>query len=553
MITETSRPKISRLTQPEQQVRPRSSSILLDKPSQTGNDGPADQSINFFAHIPVGYCILNEKGKFLDINNTGLELLGASRDKLQGKSFSRCIFPEDQDTYYLHRNKLLETSKPQVYELRLVRSDQTEFCSMITATLVNEADGALRYHIVLTDISEHKKLQEDKARATLDSRLKKAQRADAVYRLAGGVAHSFNNMLGVISGYTEMALHQVLQNQPLHDDLFKIKEAADRCAELTGKLLSFSGRQSLDPRIITINEVIAKKLDMQREALDSRIQLQYHPAKELWPVKIDPAQLEQILDHLFENAGEAIGEAGTITIKTENRFIKTASTDGQPWLPAGEYVQLSISDDGCGIGQTIMDHIFEPFFTTKKSGAGLGLGLAAVHQAVKQNSGHIEVKSTLGQGTIFTLFLPRYRKETPKTSAQRNAVIMPLSQTASRETILLVDDEPIILEMVARLLEHQGYTLITANNAEEALLITEDHAGTIDLLLTDVVMPGMNGDDLAHKLLLKYPGLKCLFMSGYGIDVVTGRGLFTEDIHFIKKPFGINDVLLSINKVLAAD
>ena len=552
MITQTSRPKITRIFLPEQEVRPRSRSIFPDKHGRTKGDGPVDDSISVFNNAPVGYCVLNEKGKIIDINNTGLEMLGISYDKVQGKSFSSFIFPEDQDSYYLHRQKLLETSRPQAYELRLVRSDATEFSSMLAATLVIKADGDLRYHMVLTDISEHKRLQDEKARATLDSRRNKAQKAESVHRLAGGVAHSFNNMLGVISGYTEMALQQVLQEQPLHADLTKIKQAADRCAELTGQLLNFAGRQCVAPRIVNINEVIAKKLDTVREALDSTIQLHYHPTQELWPVKIDLVQLEQILNHLLENAGEAVGEAGTITIRTENQYIKTALADEQPRLPAGEYVQLSLSDDGCGIAQPVLEHIFEPFFTTKKNGAGLGLGLATVHEAVKQNRGHIEVKSTPDQGTIFTIYLPRHRNENQPTSAEMDEKLKPLSHNSSRITILLVDDKPIILEMIARLLEHQGYTIVKANNAEEALLITEEYAGIIDLLLTDVVMPGLNGDDLAKKLLLRYPTMKCLFMSGYAIDVVTGRGLFNEDIHFIQKPFGINDVLSSINKVLAA-
>lgn len=550
MISETSRLKKIRAMKPENEVRPRSNTIFTNRIGQKKND--EDDSVNLFNQAPVGYCVLNEKSRFLDINPRGLDLLGASRDELQGKSFSAFIFPEDQDTYYTYRKKLLETSRVQAYELRLVRKDKTELWSMVAATLVVEADGALRYHIVLTEISEHKKLQEEKARATFDSRLKKAQKSDSVYRLAGGVAHSFNNMLGVISGYSEMALRQVAPEQPLSADLIKIKQAADRCAELTGQLLSFAGRQSVVTRIVNINEVLGKKIDLLREIPRSSFQVHYHPAEKLWPVQIDPVQLEQIFDHLLENAGEAIEATGTITIKTENRHIKTALADGQPWLPAGEYVQLSISDDGCGIAQPILEHIFEPFFTTKKNSAGLGLGLATVHQMVKRNRGHIEVKSTLGQGTIFTIFLPRHREESQKNSANKAAGLRPLSHISAKETILLVDDEPIILEMVARLLEHQGYTIIKANNAEEALLLTEEYTDTIDLLLTDVVMPGMNGDDLAQKLLLKYPTMKCLFMSGYAIDVIAGRGLFHEDIHFIQKPFGISDVLSSINKVLAA-
>ncbi len=552
MTTATSRQKITRIVQPEQQVRPRSRAIFTDKQGQPRNGDTAGRFINLFNDAPVGYCVLNEKGKFEDINSRGLDLLGISRDQLQGKFFSGFIFPEDQDTYYLHRKKLLETSRPQAYELRLVKSDKTEFWTMLAATLVVEADGALRYHLVLTDISEHKQLQEEKARATLDSRLKKAQKSDAVYRLAGGVAHSFNNMLGIIRGYTEMALHQVVQDQPLHADLIKIKQAADRCAELTGQLLNFAGRQSTLPQPVNIDQIITRKIDTMREGLNSPILLQYHPGEELWPVKIDPGQMEQILNHLLENAGEAVGETGTITVKTENQVVNTALADGQPGLPAGEYVQLSLSDDGCGIAQPILEHIFEPFFTTKKNGTGLGLGLATVHQAVKQNGGHIEVASTLGQGTVFTIFFPRYREKVQKTSANMATRLKAPTHISAKETILLVDDEPIILEMVARLLEHQGYTIVKANNAEEALLVTEEYAGTFNLLLTDVVMPGMNGDDLAQKLLLKYPGLKCLFMSGYAMDVVSGRGLFDGDIHFIQKPFGISDVLASIDKVLAA-
>lgn len=551
MIAQTSRLTPTRILQPEQEVPPRSRSMLLSKTPAQKSDGPVDRPENPFDQAPVGYFILNEKGRFVDINTPGLTMLGIGGTTLPEKSFSTFIFAEDLDIYYQHRERLLATSRPQNYELRLVRRDGTEFWAMVALTLAVEPSGDLRYHLVITDITEHKKLQEDKIQATVDSRLKKTLKSDSVYRLAGGVAHSFNNMLGVISGYSEMALHHVNKDQPLHADLSKIKQAADRCAELTAQLLSFAGRQGAAPRIVDLNEILAQKIALTRDSLAPTIHLQANPTNTLWPVKIDPNQFDQILNHLLENAVEAIDETGTITIKTENRLINTTLSDSQPWLPAGEYIQLSISDDGCGIGQPILDHIFEPFFTTKKNNSGLGLGLATVHQAVKQNGGHIEVKSTLGQGTIFTLFLPRYRQEASEAPTHKDTGPMGLTRVCTKETILLVDDEPVILEMVARLLDHQGYTIIKANNAEEALVLTEEYADTIDLLLTDVVMPGMNGDDLAQKLLLKYPRMKCLFMSGYAIDVVTGRGVFNDDIHFIQKPFGIDGVLLNINKVLA--
>ncbi len=533
----------------EQNTLLRPSHIFLKKNGQRESGDPLSTA-NIFNQAPVGYCILNEKGTFLQINASGLALLKTDWDQLQSKSMSRFIFPEDQDIYYRHREKLLETSRPQTYELRMVTTAGTTIWTMLTVSLVLEADSALRYHFVITDISEHKQQQDAQAGNVLDSRAQTATRTHSVARLAGGVAHSFNNMLGVISGYTEMALQQIAADKPLHADLFAVKQAADRCAELTSQLLAFAGRQSVAPQIIDVNVVIESKVKLLRQMLPSAIRLNRKLGEDIWPVKIDPVQFEQIISHLCENAGEAIADTGTITLQTENRLVDPTSTSGRKGSAFGEYVQITVSDNGCGIAPQILDHVFEPFFTTKKNGSGLGLGLATADEVVKQNGGYINVSSTLGQKTQFKIFLPRYReskREDLHTSDQG-----PTAMTAgsSRETILLVDDEPIILDMVTRLLEHRGYSVLKANSAEEALLVSDDFIGNIDLLLTDVVMPGMNGDDLATQLLPKYPALKCLFMSGYAIDVVTARGLFSKGIHFIQKPFGINDVLESIQQVL---
>ena len=535
---------------PGQNTQPHPTPVFLEKLCQEENEGALDHGISFLDKAPVGYCILNEKGMFLEINSTALTLLKVTKDQLTKKSISRFIFPEDQDAYYHHREKLLETSKSQTYELRLVAADGTTFWAMIAATIILEADSALRYHLVITDISAHKKMQEAQAKRALDSRIKKSEKAHSVTRLAGGVAHSFNNMLGVIRGYTEMALQQVAEDQPLHADLFIIKMAADRCAELTRQLLSFAGRQLVTPQIVDLNRLIDKQVHSLRQTLPAGIRLHWQPGDKLWPVKIDPSQFEQILNHLCENAAEAITTSGAITFQTQNRLVDEASTSGHRWLVSGEYVQLTVQDDGCGIATQNIDHVFEPFFTTKKNGSGLGLGLATVCEMVKQNRGHIEVSSVPGQGTLFTVFLPRYKEEQQETPSGQGHWPMTLSVIASKETILLVDDEPIILEMVARLLEQRGYNILKADNAEKALHILDDFPGHVDLLLTDVVLPGMNGDDLARQLLPRYPTLKCLFMSGYAVDVVNAEDLFSEGIHFIQKPFAINDVLDNIHKVM---
>ena len=523
--------------------------VFLDKLCREENESSRD-AINLLDQAPVGYCILNEKGMFLEINATALTLLKATKNQLTKKSISRFIFPEDQDTYYHHRRKLLETNTPQTYELRMVATDESIFWTMIAVTIILEEDSALRYHLVITDISEHKKMQEAQAKKILDRHIKKSEKAHSVTRLAGGIAHSFNNMLGVISGYTEMALQQVAEEQPLHADLFIIKMAADRCAELTRQLLAFARRQLVTPQVVDLNLAIDKQIHSLRQTLPSGIRLHWQPGDKLWPVKVDLSHFEQVLNQLCENAAEAIATSGTITLQTQNRLVEEALTSGHRLLESGEYVQLTVRDDGCGIATQNIDHVFEPFFTTKKNGSGLGLGLATVCEMVKQNRGHIEVSSVPGQGTLFTLLLQRFMEVKQATPSGPGHGPATLSAIASKETILLVDDEPIILEMVARLLEQRGYNILKADNAEDALHIIDDFPGSVDLLLTDVVLPGMNGDDLARHLFPRYPTLKCLFMSGYGVDVIDADDLFSEGIHFIQKPFAINDVLDSIHKVM---
>ena len=518
--------------------------------SLTQQSIPSDLCFHLYDQAPFGYCTLNEKGAFIDINTTAVVLLDTNRGELKGKSFSRFIFPEDLASYYLHRDKLLETSKKQTYQIRMMTSAGSPFWTLIVTTLDQDTDGALLYRFVITDINELKKEEDGKAGSTLSNQLKKTNREQSISQFAGKVAHKFNNMLGVIAGYAEIALQQVSPGQPLYDDLGKIKKATDQCAEFTQQLFTFGKKQRFTPEIISLNEIIDERLKLLHQTHPANIQLIWRPGTDLWSVKIDRLQFVQILTQLYENAREAITSTGVITIQTENITVDAPHRIEQPSTPSGEYVQLTLSDNGSGIAEAILDKVFNPFFTTKQSLSNLGLGLTTVVDVVEQNNGHITLKSTPGKGTTCTLLLPRHKKAKQNKISGAGVGRPAMSTIAKMETILLVDDDPIILEMLTRLLTQQNYTILKANNAEEALSLTEEEGDNIDLLITDIAMPGMDGDELALILLDRYPSLKCLFMSGYTLDIVTEREFFNEERNFIQKPFGINTVLDKIDTML---
>ena len=371
---------------------------------------------------------------------------------------------------------------------------------------------------------------------------------ESVGRLAGGVAHDFNNMLGVIIGTTEMALMKVGEAQPLHADLEEIGKAARRSADLTRQLLAFARKQTITPKVLNLNETVEGMLKMLGRLIGENIRLNWLPGKELWPVKMDPSQLDQILANLCVNARDAIRGPGTLSIRTENHTITAEAHAAQPGLLPGEYVQLAVSDTGSGMDAETLSHIFEPFFTTKDVGEGTGLGLATIYGIAKQNNGCLDVRSAPGQGTTFNIYLPRHtgqglpaEKELPAAPAGRG-----------HETILLVEDEPTILRMTARMLMMQGYTVLTAGTPEEAIRLTSEHVGEIDLLMTDVVMPEMNGRVLAEKLLALRPQLKRLFMSGYTADIIAHRGVIDKGVHFIQKPFTMKGLTTKLREAREA-
>jgi PAS domain S-box-containing protein len=391
--------------------------------------------------------------------------------------------------------------------------------------------------------------QAEEEQIKLQSQLVQAQKMESVGRLAGGVAHDFNNMLAVILGYTEIAMDQVNTAQPLFAALREIRKAAERSADLTRQLLAFARKQTIAPRVLDLNETVDGMLKMLRRLIGEDIDLVWKPGRNLGPVKVDPSQIDQLLANLCVNARDAILGVGRVTIETDAAAFDEAYCADHAGFVPGEYVLLAVSDNGCGMDQETLGHLFEPFFTTKSVGKGTGLGLATVYGMVQQNNGFVNVYSEPGQGTTFRVYLPRHSAKTAPLSEKAPG----RSAERGHETILLVEDEPAILKMATMMLDRLGYTVVGAKTPGEAVRLAEAHAGGIHLLVTDVVMPEMNGRDLAKHLLSLHPNLKCLFMSGYTADVIANQGVLAAGVQFIQKPFSLKDLAAKLRQVLGDD
>ena len=396
----------------------------------------------------------------------------------------------------------------------------------------------------VVDITERKQAEDEQRR--LQARLHQAQKMESVGRLAGGVAHDFNNMLNVICGYAEMAVEQLDPADPLYRPVDEIRKAGRRSAELTSQLLAFARRQPVAPRVLHLNERIEKSLNMVRRLIGEHIRSTWAPGPELWSVRVDPNQVDQILVNLSVNARDAIASVGHLTIRTANLVLDDAQCKEHPGSTPGEYVMLEVTDDGHGMDAETKSHLFEPFYTTKPEGQGTGLGLATVYGIVKQNEGFVTVSSEVGRGTTVQVLFPKYVGEPARTAA----LVPTTGPQTGTETILLVEDEPMGLDLTKYLLETLGYTVLPASTPHEAIGLAEQHGDQIHLLLTDVVMPEMYGPDLARRLQSVYPQLKSMFVSGYFSGSSSMRGILDEDAHFLQKPFNLTDLAAKVRAAL---
>lgn len=455
------------------------------------------------------------------------------RETLTPESFAHVmkLFEEEMA---LEMTGTADPDRSRVVELEEYCGDGSTIWVENVSSFIRDKNGApVSILTVSRDITDRKKAEEEKEK--LQNQLIQAQKMESVGRLAGGVAHDFNNMLSVILGRAELALAKIDDSFPTFYELTEIINAAERSAELTGQLLAFARKQVVAPKIISLNETIEKMFGMLKRLIGEDTELQWHPSEELWQIKIDPSQVDQILANLCVNAKDAIKTNGVINIETKNVVMSSLNLDNLPGMVPGEFVLLTVTDNGTGMAPEIMKNIFEPFFTTKEVGRGTGLGLATIYGIVKQNQGFIYAESEPGEGSVFKLFFPRELKSPSEVKTGVNYE----NPDGSGQTILIVEDEPALLEMCRLMLQNFGYNILTANSPGEAVRIAIEHSGEIDMVITDVVMPEMNGRELAKRLVSLHPSIQCLFMSGYTADVIVNQGVLDEEMNFIQKPFSM--------------
>jgi two-component system, cell cycle sensor histidine kinase and response regulator CckA len=491
--------------------------------------------------------VIIDTNKIIQYANPAFETVtGYKREDAIGRQLPALIIDSQDEEFHRRFWDTLKSGKPWKGRLINRKKDGSLYTDEATVSPVLNASGAIVNYVCVTrDITEYLKLQNEKEK--LQEQFLQMQKIESVGRLAGGIAHDFNNMLSVISGHTQMALETLDTANPLYVHLQEINMAALRSADLTRQLLAFARKQTIAPKVLNLNSTVGRSLSVMQRLIGEDIDLSWNPGRNLWPVRIDPAQIDQVLTNLAVNSRDAIEQHGKVAIETSNVVIDEAYCSGHRGFVPGEYVRLSFSDDGCGMDKEVIDHLFEPFFTTKEVGKGTGLGLATVYGIIRQNDGFIIIYSEPGRGTTLKIYLPRYSGE--KTAAEETG-IRTEPPRGGIETILVVEDELSVLKLTKLMLEHMGYTVIAASAPSEALRLAEIHDGEIHLLLVDVVMPEMTGRELSEKLSPLRPGLKTVFMSGYTADVIAHRGVLDEGVHFIQKPFSAKDLSAKMREVL---
>ena len=491
-----------------------------------------------FQNIGDGVVVLNMQNLVVDLNPAAEHLSGYVSSEALG-------LPVEQIwTNWPTQAVLSEPASTVIEGCVLICAAQQRTFDLHIHTIDDDKNHPLNKVVLLIDISGRKQAEEEKAK--LEEQLLQAQKLETVGRLAGGVAHDFNNQLQVISSYAEMSLSMVDAKQPLHKYLLEIRRAAQRSAEITQQLLAFARKQTVSPKVMDLNDAVARSRKMLQRLIGEDIDLAWMPGSDLWKVMIDPSQLDQILANLAVNARDAIGGVGKLTVETENVAFDEAYCADHAGFVVGEYLLLALSDDGRGMDKETQSHIFEPFFTTKDPGKGTGLGLATVYGIVKQNNGFINVYSEPGHGSTFRVYFPR-AEAVEKVEGEEVEEVTP---RGGAETVLVVEDDGAILELAREMLGQLGYTVLSAASPEEALRVSAEHSGRIHLLLTDVVMPQMNGRQVAERLQAARSDLRCLYMSGYTADVIAHRGVLEEGVSFIAKPFSLATLAGKVRAVL---
>ena len=482
--------------------------------------------------------ITSSTGSIQYVNRAFEKVTGYTREEVLGQNPRILKSGVQDDVFY---RQLWDTiTRGDTFQGKLInkRKDGQLYTEDATISPVFDTGGQIvNYVAAKRDIT---------AQLQLQAQFIQAQKMESVGRLAGGVAHDFNNLLSVILGYTEMALDQIDPSEPLHSDLQEILNAGRRSADITQQLLAFARKQTIVPKVLDLNKIVGSMLKMLQRLIGEDISLSWMPGSISGQVKIDPSQLDQLLANLCVNSRDAITGVGKLTIATRMAHLDEMYCARNKGFMPGDFVLLAVCDDGCGMEKDTLDKVFEPFFTTKRVGKGTGLGLATVYGIVKQNNGFINVYSEPGLGTTFNIYLPLHTAEAGDNQVKAATEI----KLGHGETVLIVEDESAVLELARMMLFRLGYTVLTAGTPGEALLLVEESGDKIHLLITDVVMPEMNGRDLSRQLKKIKPDIKTLFMSGYTSDIIAHRGILEEGVDFIKKPFTSRDLAAKVREVL---
>ena len=478
-------------------------------------------------------------GRYLLVNRADAAWFGRPREEIIGRTDADLVGPQEGATYRQVDRAVVESGKPLTYEQEAIRAGVTTTW-LTTKNVIRDASGHITGLFAITrEITEQRRQE---------AQLRQTAKMEAVGQLAGGVAHDFNNMLTAIRGYAELVVnHLPPADEQDRADLAQVIRAADRAAELTRQLLAFSRKQVLVPRVLDPGAIVAGIAPMLRRLLGEHIELGVHSREDTGRVLLDPTQLEQVIVNLAVNARDAMPTGGQLTIETANIELDAAYTAAHPGAAAGPHVMLAVSDTGIGMDAPTRDHIFEPFFTTKGPGQGTGMGLATVYGIVKQSGGSIFVYSEPGHGTSFRLYFPRVFGESghslPEADAHEHI-------STGHETVLLVEDEVAVRDVVRRTLVDLGYAVLEAGDGTDALAVAATHSGPIDLLVTDVIMPGMHGVDLAERLTAARPGLRTLYVSGFTENSVIHHGVVADEVGYLPKPFSGEALAQAIRAVL---
>ena len=500
-----------------------------------------------YDEAPVGYHELDGEGRIIRVNRRELEMLDYTQQELLGHPVWKFVVEEEMTRQVIMAKIAGDISFHETFERTYRRKDGTTLPVLIEDRVIRDKKGGITgIRSMIEDITERRRAEE--ALKKSEEQLRQWQRVEAIGRLAGGVAHDFNNLLMTIKGCSELLLRELDSNNPRREEVEEIRKAAERATALTRQLLAFGRRQVLQPQVLDLNEVVANMDRMLQRLIGEDIQLLTVLDPELWPVKVDPGQIEQVIMNLAVNARDAMPGGGKLTIETANVVLDEDYARRHVSVKPGPCVMLAVTDNGCGMDQETQSHLFEPFFTTKKTGEGTGLGLSTVYGIIKQSGGNIWAYSELRQGTTFKIYLPRV-EEAVKTYKPK---VAPTASPGGSETILLVEDEEAVRTIVSKILQNKGYTVLEAHHGPEALEICQAHEGPIHLMVTDVIMPHMSGRELAERLTISRPEVRVLFMSGYPDNAIVHHGVLGAGTAFLQKPFTLNALEGKVRELLDA-